>query len=660
MISKLLIANRGEIALRIIRTAKNMGISTVAIYSDDEGFPLHAAQADESFSLGAGSLKETYLNIEKIISVATRSGVDTIHPGYGFLSENAHFAEAVELAGFSFVGPTPASIRTLGNKLEAKSMAQKVGIPTLPSASGTLEEIITLADKMGYPVLVKPAGGGGGKGMHIALSANDIKALLERAMREASSSFGNAEIYLEKFVPGARHVEVQIVGDGKGNIIHLFDRECSIQRRYQKIVEEAPSPTLNNVQRDKITRYAIALAAAVGYRSAGTIEFILDQQGNIFFLEMNTRIQVEHPVTEMVTGIDIVKLQLEVAMGQGLSVTQKDIKIEGHAVELRLYAEDPEDDFTPATGVISGFKFPAFSWLRLEHAMQADEKVTGLFDPMLCKIITHGENRSLAITRMQSVLRGSYLHGITSNLGFLDHILHSSLFILNTISVDTAGILATEYATERYLPDEVVLGYTIARLYHNSNAVRFDVNIQPVWRSFGAWEALKRLAFNHNESYLETFPTYRGGKVISIGFGDKEIPISAYLLHDGSSLSMTLDSRVVTMHYTLHSWGVSLTYNGRLFRIMHAQHLSEGNRKPKATRPETGERMVISPLHGRIISLPVKEGEVVESGSTLMIIEAMKMENLIASPQRAKIGKVLVREMEQVSDGSELIVLEKL
>lgn len=659
MISKLLVANRGEIALRIIRTAKNMGISTVAIYSDDEGFPLHAEQADDSFSLGAGSLKETYLNIEKIISVATRSGVDAIHPGYGFLSENAHFVEAVELAGFTFVGPTPASIRTLGNKLEAKSMAQKVGIPTLPSASGTPEEIITLADKIGYPVLVKPAGGGGGKGMHIAHGANDIRTLLERAMREASSSFGNAEIYLEKFVPGARHVEVQVVGDGNGNIIHLFDRECSIQRRYQKIVEEAPSPTLNEQQRTNITGYALALASAVNYRSAGTVEFILDEQGGIFFLEMNTRIQVEHPVTEMVTGVDIVKLQLEVAMGQGLSVAQKSIKIEGHAVELRLYAEDPENDFSPSTGTISNFNFPVVPWFRLEYALRVNEKVTGLFDPMLCKMITHGENRAEAVARMRSVLRRSFLHGITNNLGFLSHIVHSSLFASNNLSVDTASVLAKEYAEQRSLPNEVVAGYALIRLYGSRESRTNDVR-RSVWSRFGAWEAIKRMGFYHDDRFLEVTPNYRGSKVSNIHYNDVVLSVEKYLFVDNAMLEMTIDGVTTEMHFTLHSWGISITHHDRLYRIKHANHLSDGKRKPKATRPETGERVVVSPLHGRIISLPVKEGEVVESGSTLMIIEAMKMENLIASPQRAKIGKVLVREMEQVSDGSELIVLEKL
>jgi len=660
MVTKLLIANRGEIALRIIKSAKEMGVSTVAVYSNDEGYPLHAKLADEAYSLGGGTLVDTYLNIEKMLSIASRCGVDAIHPGYGFLSESVLFAEAVELAGITFIGPTPSAISTLGNKVAAKNLAKEINIPTLPSASGTLEEILTIADKIGYPMLVKPAGGGGGKGMHVAIDEAALREHFEQAVREASSSFGNAQIYIEKFVPSARHIEVQVVGDGNGNIIHLFDRECSIQRRYQKIVEEAPSPTLNNYQRNKIIDYAIALASAVDYRSAGTVEFILDLEGNIYFLEMNTRIQVEHPVTEMITGVDIVKMQLEVAMGLGLSVAQQHIKIEGCAIEIRLYAEDPENDFTPSTGVISGFKFPLFKWLRLEHALQQQDTVTGLFDPMLCKIITHGENRGVAIARMQSVLRESYLHGITSNLGFLSHILHSPRFISNNISVESAGFMAIEYAAERYLPVEVVLGYTIVQLYGQSIALNSTKHSQSVWSSFGGWAAIKRLSFYYNDHYMETFPIYRADKVISIRIDDKLMSISSYIFEEGSALLLTLDGKVAKMRYTLHSWGISLTYKGRLFRIMHAYHLSEGNRKPKATRLETGERVVISPLHGRVIRLPVKEGEVVESGSTLMIIEAMKMENLIASPQRARIGRVLVREMDQVTDGSELIVLEKL
>ncbi len=655
MISKLLIANRGEIALRIIRTAKRLGIKTIAVFSEEEGSPLHAEMADVAVSLGSGSLKDTYLNISKIVDIAKAFGADAIHPGYGFLSENSDFAQAVDNAAIKFVGPTSNSIKLLGNKVAARNLAATVGVPTLPAASGSVDSILALANTVGFPVLVKPAGGGGGKGMHIATSINHLTSLLEQSAREAGSAFNNTEVYIEKYLPNARHIEVQVMGDGIGGVIHLFDRECSIQRRYQKIVEEAPSPTLSAQQRTQVTGYAVALATHVHYRGAGTVEFLLDNEGNIYFLEMNTRIQVEHPVTEMVTSTDIVEMQLQVAAGDGLSVKQENVLLEGSAIEVRVYAEDSDMNFAPATGTIESFAYPTEPWLRVEHALRPLEKVTGLFDPMLSKLIVKGSNRNEAIGRLKSVLERSYMHGVTNNIGFLRFIAESTQLAENRISTTTTDELAAAYSKSRSIPAEVVLAYAVTSLFNHPQSSL----IQPVWSSFGATGLLERLRFTYHEELFDVAVNCVEKQLVEVEL-PTGISAASNFVFSGSSLQFELYGERKSLFFTRQSWGVFITYGCRTYRLHHLIHLSSGEFKPKTLRLDFGERVVVSPLHGKVLSLSVKEGEIVEMGTTLLVIEAMKMENLISSPQRAKVGKVLVSELEQVSDGAELIVLEKI
>jgi len=657
MISRLLIANRGEIALRIIRTAKRLGIHTIAVYSENESRPLHAEMADSAISLGSGSLKDTYLNIEKIVAAAMDSHADAIHPGYGFLSENPAFADAVERAGIVFVGPTAQSIALLGHKVAARDIASRVGVPTLPAATGSAANILAMADTIGFPVLVKPAGGGGGKGMHIATSLDHLSSLLAQSAREAGSAFGNGEVYIERYVAEARHIEVQVVGDGKGGVIHLFDRECSIQRRYQKIVEEAPSPSLSIEQRERITAYAIAISAHVNYRGAGTVEFILDEQGDIYFLEVNTRIQVEHPVTEMVTSTDIVELQLQVAAGEVLQLQQENIWLKGCAIEVRVYAEDSENNFAPATGVIEAFAFPTEPWLRVEHALRPNDKVTGLFDPMLCKVIVKGGNRKEAIIRLRLALGRTFLHGVTNNVGFLQFIAESKQFAANKISTKTANDLASVYAMERALPIEVVLAYAITTLFNDP--LQKVPLMQSVWASFGALAPMDRLRFLYSNELFDFPVSQPNHNSLTIEMQEGSHTAKNFMLNRGN-LHFEINGERKDFFYTRQRWGVFLTHGNRTYRIEHSNHLSGSEFKPQTTRVESGERIVISPLHGKVLSLSVREGEIVEFGSTLMIIEAMKMENLISSPQRAKVGRVLVSQDDQVSDGAELIVLEKI
>ncbi|SDB89359.1 acetyl/propionyl/methylcrotonyl-CoA carboxylase subunit alpha [Williamwhitmania taraxaci] len=656
MISRLLIANRGEIALRIMRTAKRLGIHTIAVYSEDEGRPLHAMMADSAVSLGSGSLRDTYLNIAKIVELAKTHQADAIHPGYGFLSENAEFAEAVEHAGIRFVGPTSTSIALLGNKVAARDIATNIGIPTLPGATGSSADILALAATIGFPVLVKPAGGGGGKGMYIAQGLDHLDSLLKQSAREAGAAFGTREVYIEKYIPEARHIEVQIIGDGNGKVIHLFDRECSLQRRYQKIVEEAPSPSLSIDQRERITGYALALAAHVNYRSAGTVEFLLDGQGNVFFLEMNTRIQVEHPVTEMVTSTDIVEIQLQVAGGESLLISQENIWLKGNAIEVRVYAEDSERNFAPATGTIDAFAFPVEPWLRVEHAMRAHDQVTGLFDPMLGKVIVKGSNRKEAISRLRQVLGQSFLHGVTNNIGFLQYVIESKQFASNRISTNTIDEIATGYSNNQLLPTEVILAFAITTLTNNSTQPSL---LQKVWTSFGASQPMGRLRFTHlNDSFEFPISLFRQNS-LTLELPDGSHSATNFVFSE-SKLEFEKDGERMTLFFTRKNWGVYLTFGNRNYRLEYPNHLSDGEYKPRPIRLESGERVVISPLHGKVLSLSVIEGEIVEVGSTLMIIEAMKMENLISSPQRAKIGKVLVSLDDQVSDGAELIILEKI
>jgi acetyl-CoA carboxylase biotin carboxylase subunit len=432
LLKKVLIANRGEIARRVIRACKALELQTVAVYSDADRYALHAQEADEAYPLGLPPPVQSYLRAEKIIEIAKRSGCQAIHPGYGFLAENPDFAQAVEKAGLVFVGPTAQSIRLVGDKLAARRLAQSLGIPTLP---GVVEKISDLqiaqraAETIGYPVLTKASAGGGGKGMRVVYSPEGLSSALERAMSEAHAAFGDSSVFIEKFIPRAKHLEVQILADGHGNVVHLFERECSIQRRHQKLIEESPAPWLPETERVHLCEAAVKLARAAYYRSAGTVEFLYDaEQKKFYFLEVNTRIQVEHPVTEMCTGINIVQEQLRIASGEKLSFTQADVQPRGHAIELRVCAEDPQNDFSPSLGKIIEFQVPHGAHIRVDHALQRGERLWPYYDSLIAKLIVWGEDRQEAISKAAKALDGFFILGVRTTLGFHHRVLAHRAF----------------------------------------------------------------------------------------------------------------------------------------------------------------------------------------------------------------------------------------
>jgi acetyl-CoA carboxylase biotin carboxylase subunit len=434
---KVLVANRGEIALRVIRACKEMEIGTVAIYSDADKYLLHVRLADEAYSIGAPQPSESYLNIKKIITIAKKAKAQAIHPGYGFLAENPHFAQACEDADITFVGPTSANLRMLGNKLEARRNVQRVGIPIIPGTtkeSKSEDDLLEAANRIGYPVVLKAVDGGGGKGIRIVSSQKEIPSALHLAKEEAASAFGSSRLYLEKYIEAARHIEFQILADNFGNVVHLGERECSIQRRFQKLIEETPSPVLTKELRKKMAGAAVKAARTVKYRNAGTVEFLLSPDGNFYFLEVNTRLQVEHPVTEMVTGIDIVKQQLRIAMGEKLTFTQKDVNNVGASIECRIYAEDPYNEFLPSTGTIRLHQLPCGVGVRVESSIFNGMEVLPYYDPIIAKLIVWGEDRHTAIKRMSTALKEFRISGIKTTVPFFERIFEDKNFINGDIS----------------------------------------------------------------------------------------------------------------------------------------------------------------------------------------------------------------------------------
>lgn len=431
MFKKMLIANRGEIAVRIIRACQEMGIATVAVYSEADADALHVRMADEAYLLGPAPSNESYLRTDKIFEVLQHTGADSVHPGYGFLSENAEFAKALAAKGICLIGPSPEAMTLMGSKIAAKETMENAGVPTVPGYFGDDQSLSRLqkeAQRIGFPLLVKASAGGGGKGMRVVPAPDELAESLAAAQREALNAFGDDTVFLERYFEKVRHIEFQIMADHHGNTVHIFERECSIQRRHQKIVEESPSVALNDELRQTMGEAAIQAAKAVNYTNAGTVEMLLDAEGSFYFLEMNTRLQVEHPITEMVSGVDLVKTQITVAAGQPLPFTQSDLIARGHAIEVRIYAEDPDQNFMPTTGLVSFLKEPSGEGVRVDSALYTNYEVTPYYDPMLSKLIVHGSNRENAIQKMQSALKEYVLMGLTTNINYLQRVLHHKAF----------------------------------------------------------------------------------------------------------------------------------------------------------------------------------------------------------------------------------------
>jgi acetyl-CoA carboxylase biotin carboxylase subunit len=659
LFSKILVANRGEIALRIIRTARRLGIRTVAIYSQADRNALHVSMADEAWHLGDGPLADTYLNIPLITDIAIRSGAEAVHPGYGFLSENPLFAAACRTHGLTFVGPSAEVIQAMGNKIEARRLAVEAGLPVTKGFTGSPEELISQAGQMPWPVLIKAAAGGGGKGMRIAYNEEELAQLLETTSREAASAFGDGTVYIEQYIESPRHIEVQIIADQHGKVAHLWERECTLQRRYQKVIEEAPSPTLSPEVRSKITSAAVALAKSIGYVGAGTMEFLLDANQHFYFLEMNTRIQVEHPVTEMITGIDIVEEQIRIAAGYSLSEICINPPLQGHSIECRIYAEDPESGFLPSPGDIHLLAFPQEMHVRIDSAYNGPGRVEPFFDPMIAKLIVHGPDRDTAIRRMNLALRNFHLQGIKTNIPFLIQLINHPAYNSNEISTHFIAQSLKEInlkaAEERKQVDSKVLLagfllYSLGKKFSNEG----------IWASLGYWRHLPRLRLGieaqsfdvdileHKKDKL-VFTT--GDKIMVAELREKKPPHLSFCL-DGHQISIVLGEAP--------DGSVIISFNGFNYLCYRADilpnHEFDETLTGMGSSAEPGK--IFPPMPGKIIKIMVKKGEEIAEGEALLIIESMKMENTIKAPLRGIIKAININEGEMAETGHCLIEIE--
>jgi propionyl-CoA carboxylase alpha chain len=654
-IRKVLVANRGEIARRVFRTCRELGIGTVAVFSEPDRKSAFALEADEAVALGGATPAESYLRGDAIVAAARRTGADAIHPGYGFLAESAAFARAVRDAGLVFVGPSPAAIAMMGNKLEAKLLMAQVGVPVLPSvaASGLsgsmLEEAVAT---LGWPVLVKAAAGGGGRGMRVVRSADDLEEALRGASREAEAAFGDGSLFLERYLEGARHVEVQVMGDAHGNVVSLLERECSIQRRHQKVLEEAPSPAVDEPLRQALGAAAVEAARAVGYVGAGTVEFLLTPQREFFFMEMNTRLQVEHPVTEAVIGLDLVRLQVHVAEGDVLPREAMTPTLSGHAIEVRLCAEDPARDFLPSTGTVHLFRVPAGPGLRVDSGIADGSAVSAHYDSLLAKLVAHAPTRAEAASRLAAAVSGTRLHGLVTNRDMLLALLRHPEFLegrtdtqfLERHRPEVVGALAELPETERLHAAAAALGAAEDRR-RRARVLSF---LPSGWRNNPSGP--QRAVFDGRRGRVEVAYRFARDRVLLHLEGDEPVLARAARLPDGS---VDLEVGGVRRRYDVHAvddvWYVDSPLGHSALR--------EVSRFPEVAADATDNGSLRAPLPGRILRVAADPGSDVEEGALLVVLEAMKMEHQVTAPRRGRLSEVRVREGQQVDAGTVLAVL---
>jgi 3-methylcrotonyl-CoA carboxylase alpha subunit len=646
MFRTLLIANRGEIACRIARTARRMGIQTIAVYSEADAHALHVQTADRAFPIGPAAARDSYLNIPRIIETALAAGAEAIHPGYGFLSENPAFADACVRAGILFVGPPAAAMRAMGSKASAKALMEQTDVPLLPGYHGERQDADFLADqaaRIGFPVVIKAVAGGGGRGMRVVTSAADFTAALGSARQEAASSFGDDRVLIERYLQRPRHIEVQVFADTHGNAVHLFERDCSAQRRHQKVLEEAPAPGLGDAQRQAMGAAAVAAAKAVGYVGAGTIEFVAEGDG-FFFLEMNTRLQVEHPVTEMVTGFDLVEWQLRVAAGEPLPVTQSAIPLNGHAIEARIYAEDPARDFAPSVGRLALFRTPPESgWVRVDTGFATGDTVSIHYDAMLAKLICHGPTRDAALHRMSQALAGCTVAGVASNLDLLGRIVAHPDFAAG--GIDT-GFIAREGATllagQGAPPPDVLAVAALAVISLEAPATGNDP-----WDARDLWwintSPVRVLDFTDGSASYPVSVT-RDGTTWRIG----DRLGSAEALPDGR-LRMALDGVWRTISATLDHHVLTLRDNGVTWRLTLPDPLAA------ADDEEDAADRLVAPIPGLVTQVVVAENEPVTRGQVLVVLEAMKTVFRLTAPADAVVAKVSCAAGEMVQEGQVLV-----
>ncbi|HXL65602.1 MAG TPA: biotin carboxylase N-terminal domain-containing protein [Xanthobacteraceae bacterium] len=646
MFKSVLIANRGEIACRIARTATRLGMRTIAVYSAADAHALHRRLCDESYFIGGAEPRESYLSIEKLIEAAKRADAECVHPGYGFLSESADFAEACARAGLVFVGPPPAAIRAMGLKDHAKTLMQKAGVPVVPGYHGERQEPAFLkeqADAIGYPVLIKPAAGGGGRGMRRVERGVDFADALAAAVRETASAFGSSRVLVEKYVSAPRHIEIQVFADAHGNVIHLGERDCSLQRRHQKVIEETPAPAMTGRLRAKMGAAAVEAARAVGYASAGTVEFVADgsrglREDGFWFIEMNTRLQVEHPVTEEVTGLDLVAWQFRVAAGEPLPMSQSEIRFNGHAVEARVYAEDPENGFLPSTGKIVGLELPR--GIRVDSGVEAGGEVSPFYDAMIAKLVVHAETREAALDPMTRALDETLVAGVRNNVAFLRALCASPEFRQGHF--DTGYIdrnLAALGAVPRKGIDGAAAALGIARLLtHDHQQAASGDEDEAVAAS--PWAATD--GFQFTGSRLLTLPIAVDGeaKDATVAYGK-----------DGMKVSVDGELPAADAKAFVSNGDVYVVRSGRQTRV-RLQDFSAA-----AAQSTGGDGTVRAPMHGRLLSLFVRAGDAVEPGQRLAVIEAMKMEHTLRAPIAGIVTEVAVGEGAQVVEAAKILVI---
>ncbi len=676
MFKKILIANRGEIACRVAATAARLAIRTVAVYSDADAGAKHVQACDEAVHIGGSAPKDSYLRWEKIIEVAKATGAQAIHPGYGFLSENEAFARACAVAGLVFIGPPPSAILAMGLKAESKQLMEKAGVPLVPGYHGSGQGAALLqseADRIGYPVLIKASAGGGGKGMRAVDKSEDFADALASCKREAINSFGDDAVLIEKYVQRPRHIEIQVFGDTQGNYVYLFERDCSVQRRHQKVLEEAPAPGMTQAMREQMGAAAVAAARAVNYVGAGTVEFIVEQKPDgsmtFFFMEMNTRLQVEHPVTEAITGLDLVEWQLRVASGEPLPLQQSELKINGHAIEARICAETPDNNFLPATGTLHVYGLPpcttfalANQGVRVDSGVRQGDTISPFYDSMVAKLIVHGSTREEALARMDAALMQTHIVGLATNVQFLRHVVGSASFA--TAQLDTA--LIPREADVLFNQDKVGLPLAAAALVaHTLDQEARKVQVADAqgwidpwarrdgWRSHGASLRSFSAVYQEQPELLQLTRAHTKGLLLQTQ-GKTEPLQFERLKKDGLSGALDItfgNQRIQAQVYdhgeVLHVFTpLGATTITRVDALAHAGDThSEGGR-------------LTAPMPGKVVSFAVKAGDVVKKGQPLAIMDAMKMEHTIAAPADGVVAELLFAPGDQVTEGAELLRLE--
>jgi propionyl-CoA carboxylase alpha chain len=663
MFKRILIANRGEIACRVIKTARRMGIATVAVYSEADRNALHVEMADDAVAIGPPPAAQSYLVIDKIVAACKSSGAEAVHPGYGFLSEREAFAEALQKAGIVFIGPNAKAIAAMGDKIESKKAAARANVSTVPGHLGVIDDAtqaVTIAEQIGYPVMIKASAGGGGKGMRIAFSKAEVEENFVRARSEAKSSFGDDRVFIEKFITNPRHIEIQVLGDKHGNVIYLGERECSIQRRNQKVIEEAPSPLLDEATRKKMGEQAVALAKAVGYDSAGTVEFVAGQDRSFYFLEMNTRLQVEHPVTELVTGIDLVEQMIRVAAGEPLKLKQSDIRLDGWAVESRIYAEDPYRNFAPSIGRLVRYRPPAEGvhhgvTVRNDTGVTEGSEISLYYDPMIAKLVTHARTRAVAIDAQADALDAFTIEGIRHNIPFLSAIMQHPRWRDGKLST---GFIAEEFpgGFERTPPTGAMarkIAAVAAAIDHVLGERKRRISGQ---LNTGLTRERRRAIWLGGDEILADVE--HDGQAVAVTFEDA----TRHVLHapwtPGTPVwSGTIDGAPAAMHVRTIPNGFELAYRGHEVKafVYTEREARYARLMPVKTLSDSG-KAVRSPMPGLVVSVAASEGQEVKAGETLAVIEAMKMENILRAERDGVIKTIAVKPGDSVA--ADAVIME--